>query len=129
MQSLLMEYKPVVRPTGWGGSSWEKPWKRRSEPYVLPKYEVPENTKVKIFPLEENKALASFLCPACNETHSFELSEWGWDFNGDFDKPTFSPSLRYPDCHLFVKDGMIEFCNDCHHALNGLTVPVPTWKG
>lgn len=50
-----------------------------------------------------------------------------WQWNGDMEKPTFNPSLlvRIGDdrqCHLFVRDGMIEFLGDCHHELKGKTV-------
>lgn len=50
-----------------------------------------------------------------------------WTWNGDMEKPTFSPSLLcnkgLPDqCHLFVRDGRIEYLSDCHHELRGQTV-------
>jgi hypothetical protein len=62
-----------------------------------------------------------------------------WTFNGDFDKPTFSPSLntwwggfRSGDhdvplhrCHSFIRDGRIHFLVDCTHALAGQTVDLP----
>lgn len=57
-----------------------------------------------------------------------------WGFNGDLEKPTFTPSIltRYPVygvgeriCHSYVRDGMIEFLSDCTHALAGQTVPLP----
>ena len=54
------------------------------------------------------------------------------------DKPTFNPSmlvnkdLNNPDdrgngyvrhrCHSFVRDGKIQFLNDCTHELKGQTV-------
>jgi len=55
-----------------------------------------------------------------------------WEFNGDVDKPTFSPSIlvRHHEwtvekvCHSFVRDGKIEFLNDCTHELAGKTVPM-----
>lgn len=77
-----------------------------------------------------------FVCPGCNAEHAFQSgSEFGpnWIFNGDFNKPTFSPSLLYnaerrnpavPQCHLYVKNGMIEFLSDCTHNLAGKTVPM-----
>ena len=48
-------------------------------------------------------------------------------FNGDTEKPTFSPSLMYnfiPGhvCHSFVEDGKIRFLGDCTHPLAGQTV-------
>lgn len=62
-----------------------------------------------------------------------------WDFNGDINNPTFTPSLLNrtgsfaeptyidpPDipptrCHLFVTNGVINYCGDCTHEYNGKT--------
>ena len=76
-----------------------------------------------------------YFCPGCKETHSVVVqAEEGpvWDFNGDYDKPTVSPSVRHFDadgtfCHYFIRDGKIEFCGDCEHELNGQTVDLPDW--
>lgn len=91
-------------------------------------------------------------CPACKCYHYFNK---GWKFNGDYEKPTFSPSMLwkgklYPSggvwptdeensrimageklnmtplvCHSFVRDGKIQFLNDCTHSLVGKTVDLP----
>ena len=56
-----------------------------------------------------------------------------WSFNGDFDKPTFRPSMlmQYPAEnpetghvreHFFVTDGRIKYLADCHHDMAGKTV-------
>jgi len=61
-------------------------------------------------------------CPACKYAHPIDNR---WHFNGDLDKPTFSPSLlvhaQYV-CHSFVTDGNIQFLSDCTHELAGQTV-------
>lgn len=73
-----------------------------------------------------------FFCPGCECSHLFDKR---WTFNGDLDKPTFSPSLLCnPDhepsrCHSFVRDGKIEFLTDCFHKLAGQTVEIPDWAG
>lgn len=80
-------------------------------------------------------------------------SERHWSWNGDAQKPTFSPSIlvtglqceikdhrwtgdyvRGPDgqalpsiCHSFVAEGMIQFLDDCTHRLKGQTVALPAW--
>lgn len=98
-------------------------------------------------------------CPGCNHLHRFILSNddgtipsgpvWEWD--GDLEQPTFSPSLlcigvtfytaeRDPDghrvvagsgnCHSFVRAGRWEFLSDSGHHLAGQTVdlvPLPDW--
>lgn len=68
-----------------------------------------------------------FWCPGCKCYHSFALDRW--TFNGDFERPSFAPSLLItmpsdPNyrCHLFVRDGKIEYCADSNHALAGQTV-------
>lgn len=74
-----------------------------------------------------------FYCPGCKCGHSFDVRTDGkrpaWTFDGNMERPTFSPSLLYPDrrCHLFLRDGMIEFLSDCTHELAGRTVPMEPW--
>lgn len=51
-----------------------------------------------------------------------------WTFNGDFEKPTFRPSMRvdYRNgliTHCFVTDGQIQYLSDCTHDMAGKTVP------
>jgi hypothetical protein len=58
-----------------------------------------------------------------------------WEFNGDLERPTLSPSIlaradwgperRPMVCHSFVRDGRIEFLSDCTHAFAGKTVDLP----
>lgn len=79
-------------------------------------------------------------CPGCDEAHGIHVgarnhSGASWSFDGDMERPTFSPSVRCSSagrtaCHYFVKGGMIEFCGDSLHTLAGKTVnlpPVPDW--
>lgn len=76
-----------------------------------------------------------------------------WGFNGNYESPTITPSFLartghyvsnqpqppncdicndpYPGsdykcsiCHVFVTDGVIDFLNDCTHALAGKKVPL-----
>jgi hypothetical protein len=73
-----------------------------------------------------------FWCPGCNYGHPFDLTRW--QFNGDYAKPTFTPSLLVnqssPEfrCHLFVRNGNVEFCADCAHELKGQTVAMVPWE-
>lgn len=92
----------------------------------------------------------SFKCPGCGHTHMVNTVKYdnhdAWGFNGDVDKPTFTPSIlsqyRHPKgysndnpapkgydgpyvtdiCHSFVTDGSIKFLSDCTHELAGKTV-------
>jgi hypothetical protein len=64
-------------------------------------------------------------CPGCQCGHYFDSR---WTFNGDFDKPTFSPSMLVNQhdpakrCHSFVQNGQWQFLSDCFHPLAGKTV-------
>lgn len=80
-----------------------------------------------------------FHCPGCDEAHRYAVNapagEPSWTFSGDMDSPTFSPSLlmrstrgpahRPHVCHLFLRDGQLQFLQDCTHPLAGKTVPLP----
>ena len=79
-----------------------------------------------------------FWCPGCDGAHAPSIAGNGphWSFNGDMDKPTFSPSIlstwdQYQGeamppikhvCHSFVNDGKIQFLADCTHRLANQTV-------
>lgn len=88
----------------------------------------------------------AFECPGCDDWHVLRVRPTdrspSWDFNGNYDAPTFAPSVlvTYPAnpdaeedfkewrterrCHSFVRDGKIEFLGDCTHDLKGQTVPL-----
>lgn len=87
-------------------------------------------------------------CPGCGHSHVFNVAIPGepnkpgrpcWSFNGSFDKPTFSPSMRTYDpaangqlertrCHSFVTDGVIDFLPDSSaHQLRGKH-PLPEYE-
>lgn len=76
----------------------------------------------------------SVQCPACGYEHPFHVgrpnsSGAQWSFNGDMERPTFSPSmLCMPDgpkrCHSFVRDGQIQFLSDSWHGRSD-TVDLP----
>lgn len=69
-------------------------------------------------------------CPGCKTHHVFDKR---WSFNGDYEKPTFSPSMlvnaSHPElglrCHSFVEDGKIRFLSDCDHELKNQTIELP----
>lgn len=82
-----------------------------------------------------------FFCPGCKHTHSVNTNAAvRWEYNGDPERPTFKPSIKVTAhwsehnllmkddiCHSFVEDGIIQFLNDCTHALAGQFVPIPEW--
>lgn len=46
--------------------------------------------------LKKSGANLAFMCPGCKEVHSIGP---GWTFNGDFESPTFSPSVLVRSGH------------------------------
>lgn len=86
-------------------------------------------------------------CPGCKQAHVFHTVKASdsapvWSFDGNMEKPTFSPSMRQflparkdesgaikrPEqtlCHYFLKAGELEFLKDSTgHDLRG-KVPLP----
>lgn len=96
----------------------------------------------------------AFHCPGCGNSHAYYVQGASyphiWQWNGDYDRPTFTPSLlinsvrwvppvtpeNYREwerapwkqekvdwvCHLYVTEGKIHFLPDCSHELRGQTV-------
>jgi hypothetical protein len=91
----------------------------------------------------------SFHCAGCGFPHGIQSRTDGngpsWTFNGDLERPTFTPSILVtwdgpivaagedhgtgPDvrhvCHLFLTDGKLHFLGDCTHKLAGQVVDLP----
>ena len=73
--------------------------------------------KVIYWPNEEegrDRALA-FYCPACECNHEVRLygehDDQGWWWNGDFERPTITPSLNFYriGCHISITNGKIQY--------------------
>lgn len=77
---------------------------------------------IKVYHPKPGECWHVFWCPACKETHTFDMKEW--KVSGDLDSPSYSPSLRYPDCHLVLQNGIIHYCLDSHHELAGQHIPL-----
>ena len=85
---------------------------------------------------KEEKGTFEFWCPGCKHHHFVKRSIWKLDIKEN----TISPSVlvRCPDpdnhgtflsvCHTFVRNGQIQFLNDCTHVLAGQTVPMEPLK-
>lgn len=74
-----------------------------------------------------------YWCAGCGHSHSVPAERWNW--NKSEDSPTLSPSVRHytvnPEtkaettiCHYHLRDGVIEYCGDCQHSLNGQKSPL-----
>lgn len=80
-------------------------------------------------------------CPAWG--HIAIPRDGRWSFNGNYERPTFSPSINAtmgkpgqsheemradPNPmrnHFFITDGQIQYLSDCTHELRGQTVNIP----
>jgi hypothetical protein len=97
----------------------------------------------------------SYWCQGCDGLHGIRTKgEHSWSWNGDVDKPVFTPSVdtkghqepteeewvriragekverRVQHCHTFVgcngaEPGQVIFLSDCTHALAGTVQPFP----
>jgi hypothetical protein len=103
--------------------------------------------KGKLRTLSDGKV--AFYCKGCKCYHAISIEEDKhptWSFNGDYEKPTFNPSIlvqyRYPKgytnenpapvgydgefvdniCHSFIVDGKIQYLSDCTHQFAGITL-------
>lgn len=105
----------------------------------------------------DGEAGYTYWCQGCDQLHQV-TTEGGqpnreWGFNGDLERPTFTPSVltqydrweppvtpenlaqwrekpwpqerKHHVCHTFITDGQVQFLGDCTHALAGKTEPLP----
>lgn len=104
---------------------------------------------MKCKPRKENGIVTGYYiwCQGCKCAHFFpvENGKQGqkvWGFNGNTERPTFTPSLRHyynrpasheeagigkagqevTTCHIIVTDGKIQFCSDCPFEQKGQTL-------
>jgi len=75
---------------------------------------------------DDGKGAYLIYSPADDEYVPFDER---WTFNGDFEKPTFRPSMLLNASlpgrkrnHFFVTDGKIQYLSDCEHDMKGLTI-------
>lgn len=84
-------------------------------------------------------------CPACERLHPLPSDTGKWAFDGNMERPTFSPSFKHylngdkgafrqivsdkngrqVICHYILTAGVLNFCSDCTHAMAGQAVPLP----
>ena len=101
-----------------------------------------EAATIKLCLLSPNTGYYAFHCPGCGYLHGYYTKPHKrdgqdmpvWAFNGDMERPTFTPSLLVnahdpkTRCHLFLTDGKLHYCSDSHHKLAGQTVDCPEWQ-
>jgi len=102
----------------------------------MPKFKIIE-------PGKDHWADYCFHCLGCGCDHGVWTTHRNdnnaiWQFNGDLNKPTVSPSLMVTwlwgpfkiknVCHSFIRDGKIEYLSDCTHHLAGKTIELPEYN-
>ncbi len=87
----------------------------------------------------ELEGIFQIYCPGCKSRHSIDTVKPNplghlWTFNGDMEKPTFTPSVNISwesgskliaRCHFIITDGIIHYCPDCTHPLVNQKVELP----
>jgi Family of unknown function (DUF6527) len=63
-------------------------------------------------------------CPGCQEMH--HLPDRGWKFNGNTEKPTFTPSFKHSGLKRIFADG--KWTGDWERDGNGNTIPIMFWR-
>jgi hypothetical protein len=69
-----------------------------------------------------------FWCQGCDCGHIFKTPDW--QFNQNIELPSVTPSVLNHSveaaihCHIFIKDGNIQYLSDCNHPLAGQTLPM-----
>lgn len=89
-------------------------------------------SKVSIYNMAEGGQQVFFYCIGCETHHAFAVGAPtgpNWTWNGDPEKPDVNPSLLVNAtldparrCHLFVRNGQIQYLSDCAHGMAGQTV-------
>lgn len=59
-----------------------------------------------------------------------EQKKPSWGFNGNFEAPTLTPSIKSDRgdnwvCHSFLRNGIFEFLSDSTHQFSGMQIPIP----
>jgi hypothetical protein len=82
----------------------------------------------------------AFVCPGCvamlggSGIHMLAVNTTvkspSWDWNGDLQKPTLSPSILTGKgtqnvCHSFLRNGVFQFLTDSNHRYCGKEVAMP----
>jgi hypothetical protein len=88
--------------------------------------------------IRANDGTLLFYCPGCEMSHRIND---GWQISGESNNLTVSPSIltrwqpagtHRPEeekrCHMFIKEGKIQFLSDCTHKLAGQTVSMEEYK-
>lgn len=81
-----------------------------------------------------------FWCPGCEKPHRFTADQDAgaqWTV-ARWNPLTIAPSVQVTQhsqkgrvenrCHLFIRDGNLQFLNDCTHHLAGKSVPMVPWE-
>lgn len=84
---------------------------------------------INTFKDQDEEKHISFYCTGCHKRHWIPTAgPKAWQFNGDYEKPTITPSImvnrgrtnpKVHQCHVQITDGWISFYEDCSHDRAG----------
>ena len=93
--------------------------------------------------IDQNEAFKGWghYCPACVDWHVYAVEQpfangATWTFDGNMEKPTFHPSMKITTgfskeetriCHYFLRNGILDYCNDSTHSFAGKKVDLPNF--
>ena len=95
--------------------------------------DIDTDDRIMVFP-DMQGLTAMMYMPGYNDLVMIPVNGPGWHWNGDRQKPTFSPSILDPGGggrvrnHVFVRNGIIEYLSDCRHELAGRKIELPRLK-
>lgn len=124
---------------------WQRPWLEQKNIAKKRKNQARQSTMPIVVERTQTNADGRtgkrhlYWCPGCDSLHGIAIRPHtqdngaGWSFTGTLECPTYSPSQKSTwnngkqemICHTFIRGGIIEFLNDCTHALKGQKVPLP----
>lgn len=91
--------------------------------------EVDKIFRIQRVQVSENEYQLQFMCPACKDRHALNDT---WEFNGDYEFPSLSPSVLCQGymfdenrnsvpfrCHTWITRGKVKFFKDCSHEMAG----------
>lgn len=86
----------------------------------------------KFYRHEKDPNYLVFYCPGCKRVHVIDASKWNVS-GSDKEHVTITPSIlvngdlsnpSVPRCHMFIKNGVMEYLSDCTHELKGKNIPM-----
>jgi len=70
----------------------------------------------------------SFYCPACSANHFIKIGRNSHEWNNNIFKPSIVPICHSDDCHVLVRNGILEYMTSCNHEYAGKQIEMQAIK-